>query len=526
MAETFDWLKPSLLWQPGATDMLRRGFFRPALHEFTTDKFMEDFLAAAAAAAPQPLSDTLAKAPAGRTTLKFFQPVHGNFYLTSASLCCHVPGFPDREVLTGEGESVFFVLRKKIKGVEHAWDAGEANRGWHPLDDPRAVPEGEERLPLYQARTGQGRQIFFGYVPVSSQDTYAAAVTALLPDDHRDDLRLHELDARFIGPLAMTTVNDGSTPFESPGRVADPDVQLRVSVYMLLDLWEYLDQYLPEVAAALRDGTTSQLTGAAGDLANYLFDPTRASFGGTSLTLGAALHEVANDRAALNQPGDADLVTLGYTNNPSNPSDFTSNYNLNANKLTGLTEDTRLRGRVKAALEESPETDPGAAPLPKFAPTSGGDLTEPADRYVVRYVYERAQCDPPHLHVSRPTKAFELAPFFDPDAPGRNIRVGLPVDVSIAGLRKFKKNVGFIMSKELNRKLDSLKGQEKATLDNEASASEDFTLDIGWICSFSLPIITLCAFILLMIIVILLNLVFWWIPLLKICFPIPLIAKK
>jgi hypothetical protein len=62
-------------------------------------------------------------------------------------------------------------------------------------------------------------------------------------------------------------------------------------------------------------------------------------------------------------------------------------------------------------------------------------------------------------------------------------------------------------------------------LDKEASDS-GLSFDIGFICSFSLPIITLCAFILLMIIVILLNFVFWWIPLLKICLPIPLFAKK
>ncbi|HEX6625019.1 MAG TPA: hypothetical protein VF064_15015, partial [Pyrinomonadaceae bacterium] len=114
--------------------------------------------------------------------------------------------------------------------------------------------------------------------------------------------------------------------------------------------------------------------------------------------------------------------------------------------------------------------------------------------------------------------------FFDPEAPARDIRVGLPVDVSIAGLRKFKKNVAFMMSKELRSKLESLSGQEKAVLDNEASVS-DPGLNIGHICSFSLPIITLCAFILLMIIVILLNLVFWWIPLLRICFPLKLSAK-
>ena len=41
------------------------------------------------------------------------------------------------------------------------------------------------------------------------------------------------------------------------------------------------------------------------------------------------------------------------------------------------------------------------------------------------------------------------------------------------------------------------------------------------ICSFSIPIITICAMIVLFIFVILLNIVFFWMPFLKICFPLP-----
>jgi len=79
-----------------------------------------------------------------------------------------------------------------------------------------------------------------------------------------------------------------------------------------------------------------------------------------------------------------------------------------------------------------------------------------------------------------------------------------------------------MMSKELRNKMqavnkDMLKGDPP---DGEGS------LNIGDICSFSIPIITLIAFILLMIIAILLNIVFWWLPLLKICFPLKLSAKS
>lgn len=504
MAETFDWLKPSILWEQGGADMRRRSFFRPALHEFATDKFMEEFLASASAASPKAFRASLARPAAARDTLKLFQPVHGNFYLTSASLCCRLPGFPDREVRLGEGESVFFVLRKSVRGVEYAWDVSEANRGWRALDKPESVGADEERLPLFQTMTGQGRQIFFGYIPVSSQDTYAAPPSEELPEENQEDPRIQELDGRFIGPLANPRLF-GSTTITAP----EP-TQRRISVYLLLDLWEYFDLYLPEVAAALRDGTTGALAGHARDLTDYM-ESSRATFGATTLTLAAALKQVAAQQSKLNEPGDVDVSALG----------FTSAYNLRANPLTGLDDpntDDDFRGRVEAALAEEPGTKPAPVAQPKLS-------TQAGDRYVLRYVYRRGQCDPPHLYVSRPTKSFELAPFFDPDAPGRNIRVGLPVDVSLSGLRKFKKNVGFIISKELNKKLEGIAGKEQDVLDNNASVS-DGGIDIGFICSFSLPIITLCAFILLMIIVILLNIVFWWIPLLKICFPIPLAAKK
>jgi hypothetical protein len=510
MAETFDWVKPSILWQQAGAGMNRRGFFRPALHEFATDKFMEEFMSAAAAEGPSAFRASLARPAAGRDVLKFFQPVHGNFYLTSASLCCRVPGFPDREVKLGDGESVFFVLRKRVGHAEYAWDTSEANHGWQRVEDPETIPDDEERLPLAQTPTGGGRQIFFGYIPVASQDTYAAQPSTELPTANQEDPRIQELDGRFIGPLANKNVF--SPDAVAADAVAAARLELnrrRSSVYLLLELWEYLDLYLPEVADALAKNTTPALIGKSRELTDYMESP-RARFGGTTLTLAAALKQVAAQQEALNQPGDVNVSTLG----------FTPEYNLKVNPLTGLDDpntDNDFRGRVEAALSEAPDTKPAPVAQPKLS-------TQAGDRYVLRYAYRRGQCDPPHLYVSRPTRSFELAPFFDPDAPGRNIRVGLPVDVSLAGLRKFKKNVGFVISKELNKKLDGIAGQEKDVLDNKADV-KDGGLDIGFICSFSLPIITLCAFILLMIIVILLNLVFWWIPLLKICFPIPLKAK-
>lgn len=520
MGETFDWVKPSILWRADGADMIRREFFRPVLHGFKTDKFMDEFLASASAPGPALFRDSLARpaqfeprptAAQQSAPLKLFQPVHGCFYLTSATLCCRIPGFPDREVKTGDGESVFFVLRKKLNGVEYAWTAGEAGKSWKALNGhAAAIAEGEERLPLSPTQTAKGRTIFFGYVPVSSQDTFAAA-SSDSPVTTADP-RLDELDARFIYPL--------SDPAANPSDPPDPDItqvfadgvagaqapSLRISVYLLLDLWEYLDTYLPEVAAALRDDTTASLIGKEKELTDTLH---QAQLGGT-LRLDAALRQTALKQSELNAPGDSDLAALGFT------SDYDFDNNRPSQRPSQATLDS-IRAGVEAALN-SPDSTAVAATqvvVPKLAPDAG-------DSYVLRCVYERAQCVPAHQYVSRPSEEFLLAPFFDPEAPARDIRVGLPVDVSIAGLRKFKKSVAFMMSKELRNKLnaanpDILKGD---------APGPDGSFDIGHICSFSIPIITICAFILLMIIVILLNLVFWWIPLLKICFPLKLSAKS
>ena len=72
---------------------------------------------------------------------------------------------------------------------------------------------------------------------------------------------------------------------------------------------------------------------------------------------------------------------------------------------------------------------------------------------------------------------------------------------------------------ERRNALESLTELQNGDLDSPG-------LDIGMICSFSIPIITICAFILLMIIVQLLNIIFWWLPFFKICLPVPTLKAK
>jgi hypothetical protein len=47
------------------------------------------------------------------------------------------------------------------------------------------------------------------------------------------------------------------------------------------------------------------------------------------------------------------------------------------------------------------------------------------------------------------------------------------------------------------------------------------SIQLNWICGFNIPIITICAFFVLSIFLILLNIVFFWLPFVKICIPFP-----
>jgi hypothetical protein len=49
------------------------------------------------------------------------------------------------------------------------------------------------------------------------------------------------------------------------------------------------------------------------------------------------------------------------------------------------------------------------------------------------------------------------------------------------------------------------------------------SLGLGWLCSFNIPLITICAFFVLSIFLSLLNIVFFWLPFIKICIPFPAI---
>jgi hypothetical protein len=489
--ESFDWMKPAPLWDGGVTAARAGNFFQPQLLEFDDDNFVDAFRRAATAGKPDALKAAVRVATQGRP-LKLYQPAHGRFYLLCAALSCRMPGFPERVVDVTEGESVSFVIRRITAGAEYAWVVDGKSKGWKPLDgQPRRVLDNEERLPLFHTTAADKRTILVGYVPTASRELYSISIKDLNSAVALDpvakakfpngiDLRLEELQARFTTPLKKYVAQVHATP--------------AVSVYMLLDLWEFFDTYLKDVAQALLN-PGSGFTGAKAAAKQQLMTFLAGQTAGGGPKLDAALRLVAQKRDALNVADQADAALQQF-----------SNYDLTAAPI----DTTTLETRVRAAL---PADETSTVQLPRQG-------SSPADTYVLRCVYERPQCTLTSQVVSQPSVPFELAPFFDADAPARPVRIVLPTDVSLAGMRKFQKGVTFMVSNSLQKKINRLTGHEQELV-KDGTVGPESDDGLAWMCSFSIQIIFIVAFFLLLMFVIILNICFWWIAFFKICIPIP-----
>jgi hypothetical protein len=192
-----------------------------------------------------------------------------------------------------------------------------------------------------------------------------------------------------------------------------------------------------------------------------------------------------------------------------------------------------LAGLVEAALP--PMTGEQRVPEPTLAAMQPADMREAW--YVMRLAYERPDCVPFDGNVvSAATRPFQMAGFFDPDAPARPIRIGLPLDTSPAGLRKFDKNAVFVMSDMLCGQVDRMKGMglgdlvlsvlpwpfhKPLNVPEKGDCKTGDGVSLGVMCSLSIPIITICALLMLMIMVSLLDIIFRWIPYFTVCFPLP-----
>lgn len=467
-----------------------------------------------------------------------------------------------------------------------------------------ALVAGENQLPLfpmnYVQDDGLKRRIHAGLIPVGKREAYMAASFQRQPDDPEPvepipptpDARMHLFWSKVTEPWkklleqadSSGVLSGGSSvpttlgnPFAPPtplpaaalpGNLKTIREQIQTgSWYILLDFANLLIEQTPRVWRLLNglapvsgdvpfNSNESALVNA---IANTTFDMANA---------GALTTETSYNATHIKASLKDALLAVKIDNNETNLERVKTSYDRSKNPAQELwpqflfpladpkvpppqrnpktTDVDQILNKVSALatlIEKALPATPAAA-----VPTNPLVSQQPIDMregwFVIRCVFERPECgpiDPPVL--SDPSAAFQLAGFFDPDAPARPIRIALPLDTSPAGLRKFDKNTAFMISDMLCGQINRVKGMSLGDLvlsvlpwplhkdlpvndGGPCTKSDDPSIEIGMICSLSIPIITICALLLLMIIVNLLDIIFRWVPFFIFCFPLPSFKAK
>lgn len=496
--------------------------------------------------------------------LKLYQPGHQRFYLVTAGLVCRKPGLPEKYLGTGNSERVSFVVRRLWPKAdnpnpdvwnsdtcdEYAYVARGSRFEWRPVSGhEEAFPE-EDRNALFRVaytKAGQSRHLWAGLVPVGKREAYlgsvrtpATAEPSITTVDPRPDL----LEMQVMAPWSaivnykesrsnLTNIDnvpdffdngtDYSDNFDEENYESETTYQIHMqSWYALLDLADFLKKYIKEVWDVI-DGTSPGLSGDGNSPPHTLLDTLNNTSDGER-TLGVALKLVAME---TNRMKLESAITVYEGEAGVNWPSFTFD-------MTAITIDatTMTKQMVDALPFDPPDKMP---PRPFAAQQKDTRINEPA-WFVIHCLYERPYCDPISIPVlSAASRPFQMASFFDPDAPARPIRIALPMDTTPAGLRKFDRNTAFMMSDMLCGQVSKMRSLTLGDLVRSVlpwPLHKDLDLSdmgpcpgdgdtAGLVCSLSIPIVTICALILLLMIVSLLDMFFRWMPYFIACFSIP-----
>lgn len=396
---------------------------------------------------------------------------------------------------------------------------------------------------------------------------------------------------------------DGSTPTSKQVRVRGHNLGFQSQSWLLLvDLMAFLDRHLAGVAQAVRANAPGGLAGAKRDLYDWLAgemsttERDRLAHGFHASGVSAAgrpghVRSLAEALRRVGAPGVAELLEGAETQYRDAGGAERSKWPSFHYLLAGIASDgsgggieaagtfrrlppaqagaapdaeiaaltvalaapptpgpfdvnlvDKLTVLVARALDTGDEADARAMPFAQQLAQSMTDSAGDSGQFRLRFVHLNADCGPAHPPtLSQPSASFELASFFDADAPARPVRISLPMDTSPAGLRKHARGTAFVLSDMLCGQVQRAKGlgfidlvrqvlpwplHKDIDTGDGGGCKNGNGIDIGMICSLSIPIITICALILLTIIVTLLDFIFRWLPFLAFCFPVPKLKGK
>ena len=470
--------------------------------------------------------------------LDLYQPVHRTWHLALLEIACEAPGLPRLD--PQRIESAGLVIRRLgPNGILEGWRrAGRKLRGWLPFGpgEDRLDPDPKQRRaalrsghpeidrllalrgplgstepleeavsPLFPAPPevckAAGKTLLYGLVPLTSAErSEIPAMSATLAD-----LEDQEFARMAQEQIPLLLKSDKAQTYSWNRRGLKPGS--RAGVDGLATDFEHLDatlQYLHLQIDAF-DG------GPAGRRVLDILDEVPLKIGNTVRKAGKLLAEAA-EVLLFQMPGAKEVQMPDVW------------------PLIPKSVQTRLAEAATAAMRD------------RLAALSSGEgrFDPPGRRYVLeafaRVRSHHPECPSKLVWSTRRSVPFRIVPWYEAGALPPT-QVALPDFTDRRSLRKLKPNVAFILPKKLkdivdgNSGLDDLikgklKGGAGAPGGSDDSGDSDGSgggggFKLAWICGFNIPLITLCAFFVLSIFLSLLNIIFWWLPFIKICIPFP-----
>ena len=488
---------------------------------------------------------TRAAARTQRQVLKLFQPIQRQHHLAVLEAWCDTPGTPRLDPARVESAGlVVRRVRRAGSATEEGWMRSRGRlRGWLPVQRiGGAARDPASQLRLHSGHTGvadidhelvqlalqsedtllnehvvpmfvappevckaAGKTVYYGIVPtVSSEQAETAPVfdEANTFGPESADFRQHlvqalrgdamdfPLDGETLNP-AWTEAAEIATSVRPQGLSTDhwnrlhPGGGSRSSMQRFLRLLRQLDGEFNAFAGTSATAKALRLQLAAIALPLKLRE-------------GETVARTVNAEVFLRQAVQVLVQRDGQATRPEMPTRWPA---LPAHQARAL----RL-ALSRAVAERFVQLNP--------AP---GRFDDPGAQYVVRaFVRLKPECGcPARIVWSDATEPFVIAPWFE-GSGAPPVRIDLP-DITAPGLlASLKPNVSFTVPPALQNLLG---GNPKDLMEGKPPSGPGFT--IGWICSFSIPIITLCAFIVLSIFLSLFDLIFKWMAFIKICIPYP-----
>lgn len=510
-----------------------QGGFADVIHTSRSDKWTQSLLADLEAPDWQAKIRAMQnerRADGTTGLLELHLPTHKRFQIALFELVCKRPGNPrlDPKAITGSG----MVLRRlhptvsntyqswlTLDGRHLGWQAASESRDYDPDAAQRrnchkanaairaaiakAKPNGDQAseaiFPLHVAPPrvceARGKTILFGMIPVASSETedklpdplnYAA-----MPNDDRSEMVRHlssYLKARPLLPMpkAGQLLNRDWAPLTVSAPRPDPDKPAEEPSAPEDSRLRSLGIFLHQLSSELGMFGNGPKALTLRNLLAAIRLPTQKSQNGQILDSIDALTFVTKAKSVLLE-GANDIVLAMPLEWPAISADLGS----------------RLTNAALDCLSE------------QFADqrTPAGKFERKNARYAIKaFVRVRGHGDCPDRisWTSGYSEPFRILEWWEGDGP--RTKISLP---AMDQLRKMKPNVTFEVPPSISA---ILQGDMKKLGKGEDPGSG---MEIGWLCSFSIPIITLCAFIVLHIFLSLLDFIFRWMLWIKICLPIP-----